>query len=86
MIPVGVNLVYLQFLILLLEVLILIRVTVRELVDLDPVLLDLFSDLHVRINAGVEKREEKGARFQYNAMKCDFLQVCYFNKTLTDLN
>lgn len=48
MIPVEVNLVYLQFLILLLEVLILIRVTVRELVDLDPILFYLFSDLQVR--------------------------------------
>jgi len=36
---------YLELMVLLLEVLVFVRVAVGELVDLDPVLLDLLSDL-----------------------------------------
>ena len=56
--------VHLELLILLFEVLILIRVTVWELVDLNPILLDLLSDLQE--DGGTERRG-----FNYCFKSCD---------------
>lgn len=51
--------VHLEFLILLFEVLILIRVTVWELVDLNPILLDLLSDLQEDGGREGQREEEE---------------------------
>lgn len=55
---------HLQLSVLLLEVLVFIRVAVRELVDLDAVLLDLLPDLRI-----------EGFRLEYILRK-DTLVVC----------
>lgn len=51
--------VHLELLILLFEVLILIRVTVWELVDLNPILLDLLSDLQEDGGREGQREEEE---------------------------